>query len=282
MTGIKSRIFPSVLTVRSSLAAGYVHRCVFLFSFSLHFHLLCFLFIINFLQDSSWLLDMFGEPGGSVGSGGGLPTRVLGRVLGSWGSAIIYVLSPRLCGQQQQQSGSNCIELCLDTTVRKKKKKVQPKGSGVLWERMNFVYVLVVTQCFPQLLLWVQAGFFSGWFSTQKASLSHARMTSPLNSVYVPLPRCSLSDLWHTLLVIRRGFVLTLGRQRKKNSETRLFYKHTCGLKSFYGGGLFLRVCVHENKIKTTSKQIMFVLLFLSQCVTCSPVKRGSVCHAKH
>lgn len=123
MTGIKSRIFPSVLTVTSSLAAGYVHRCVFLFSFSLHFHLLCFLFIINFLQDSSWLLDMFGEPGGSVGSGGGLPTRVLGRVLGSWGSAIIYVLSPRLCGQQQQQSGSNCIELCLDTTVRKNKKR---------------------------------------------------------------------------------------------------------------------------------------------------------------
>lgn len=71
MTGIKSRIFPSVLTVTSSLATGYVHRCVFLFSFSLHFHLLCFLFIINFLQDSSWLLDMFGEPGGSVGSGGG-------------------------------------------------------------------------------------------------------------------------------------------------------------------------------------------------------------------
>lgn len=130
MTGIKSRIFPSVLTVTSSLATGYVHRCVFLFSFSLHFHLLCFLFIINFLQDSSWLLDMFGEPGGSVGSGGGLPTRVLGRVLGSWGSAIIYVLSPRLCGQQQQQSGSNCIELCLDTTVRKKKKESPTEGVG--------------------------------------------------------------------------------------------------------------------------------------------------------
>ena len=27
-------------------------------------------------------------------------------------------------------------------------------------------------------------------------------------------------------------------------------------------------VCVHENKIKATSKQIMFVLLFLSRCIT--------------
>ena len=50
---------------------GYFHRCLFPFSFSLRFHLLCFLFIINFLQDPSWLLDMFGEPGGSGGGGGG-------------------------------------------------------------------------------------------------------------------------------------------------------------------------------------------------------------------
>lgn len=166
MTGIKSRIFPSVLTVTSSLAAGYVHRCVFLFSFSLHFHLLCFLFIINFLQDSSWLLDMFGEPGGSVGSGGGsshtcawscprklrkrnhlcsLPAAVWTAAAAVW-VKLYWTLSRHHCSQKKKESPTEGVgsavgedELCVCAGCDSVFPPAAPLGPGrvFLWLVLN-------------------------------------------------------------------------------------------------------------------------------------------------
>lgn len=61
----------------------------------------------------------------------------------------------RLCGQQAG-SASNplCAELCLDTIVNKNQSNQRVKTVAG-----EFVYVPFVTQCFPQLLLWAQAGF---------------------------------------------------------------------------------------------------------------------------
>lgn len=121
----------------------------------------------------------------------------------------------RLC---RRQSGSShkpfCAELCLDTTVNKKKKTVQLKGQNCCGRELC-VYG-ACDSVFPPAAPLGPGRVCSGKFSTEKASLSHEMMTSPLNLVYKLLPRCTFYDLQHIFHHPKGVFLTPVGQREKK------------------------------------------------------------------
>lgn len=104
------------------------------------------------------------------------------------------------------------------------------------------------------------------WLVLNEASIPFpCKMTYPLNSAYVLLPRCLLAIfmMCNTRFWSSEGGFLTFVRQRKKAPETKSFLSVYPCMKGLYGG-LFFCVWKHEHKFKSTSRQIMFYLSLLT------------------